>query len=132
MEPVAVLVATGAVVAALLMMLAVWRGLRVRYQMQRRAQRFLDFGPADAPEGPGPADARKVLTAQLAVLVAAYRTIWTIGLVAIGLLIFGGLLNRALGVVMAALVVGVAVWRQLRRSGQRREQLAVQLVPRCG
>ena len=117
MELVAALVAVVAVIATLLMAVAVGRGLLVRYRMRRREQRFLDFGSAAAPEPSG--DPAQLVPARLVVLAAAYRTTLLLGLLALALLIVGGLVNRALGVVLAAVVVGAAGWREARRDGAR-------------
>jgi tight adherence protein B len=127
MEPGAVAVAAGAVVATLLIVLALGRGLLVRATMRRREQRFLDFGPAGAAAPPA-APARAV-GARLRALAAAHRPALRLGLLALALLVAGSLVNRALGVALAAAVLGVAAWRAARRDGARRARLEAQLVP---
>jgi tight adherence protein B len=127
MEPVAVGVAAGAVVATLLITLALGRWLLVRYTMRRREQRFLDFGPAvGAGQAAAPATAGG---APLAALAATHRTTLLLGLLALVLLVVGGLVSRALGVLLAAAVLGVAAWRAARADAARRARLEAELVP---
>jgi tight adherence protein B len=127
MELIAVLVAAMAVAATLLIAVAVGRWLLVRYTMRRREQRFLAFGPTVAPASP--ATPLQAGSARFAVLAGAHRATLLLGLLALALLILGGILNRALGVVFAAIVVGAAVWREARRDAARRARLEVQLAP---
>jgi tight adherence protein B len=127
MEPVAVLIAVGAVVATLLIVVALGRGLRVRLTMRRREQRFLDFSPATDAEHAGAATTGAM--ARLTSLATTHRATLLLGLVALALLGAGSVVNWALGVLLAALVLGVAGWRAARRDGARRARLEAQLVP---
>src|SRR5579875_1883745 len=123
MEPVAGAVAAGAAVATLLIAAAVGRGLRVRLAMRRREQRFLDFG-TPAPPKEAPVTAPRAGRARLATMAAAHRTTLLLGALALALLVVGGLVNWALGVLLAAAVLGAAGWRAARRA-----RLETQLVP---
>ncbi|HLH27251.1 MAG TPA: type II secretion system F family protein [Chloroflexota bacterium] len=128
MEPVAGAVAAGAAVATLLIAAAVGRGLRVRLAMRRREQRFLDFG-TPAPPKEAPVTAPRAGRARLATMAAAHRTTLLLGALALALLVVGGLVNWALGVLLAAAVLGAAGWRAARRDAGRRARLETQLVP---
>jgi len=127
MESGAVVVAAVAAAATLLIALAVGRVLRRRYTMRRREQRFLDFGPGSAGTSAGlPGQTER---ARLVALAATYQTTLLLGLLALSLLVAGSLVNRALGVLLAAVVLGAAAWRAARRDALRRARLEAQLVP---